>query len=279
MKIIKTSRVGSAVCLSALILAPAIAARADQTAAPAQPEKSYTGMAKTIDPQEHTLKVAGTFFHKKFNLGDNCAYVLPDQSAGAFNDLRPGEKVRVSYLDNHGVLVADRVEQVPMDYEGMVKAIDPAAHTLTVHVRALDKDFSIANDCRIVLRDDKAGALADIQPGDHVTVTYEAPGDLQVARQIAQTSIEFTGSLVAIDLPERTVKAREGFDTKKFNLADNCAIVINGKTDGRLDDLKPDDHLVFNYDEINGVNVVNRIALAPAASGAMVTTTTPGAPY
>jgi hypothetical protein len=47
-------------------------------------------------------------------------------------------------------------------------------------------------------------------------------------------------------------------------VADNCAIVINGKTDGRLSDLKPNDKLVLSYDEINGVNVVNRIALAEA---------------
>jgi hypothetical protein len=51
------------------------------------------------------------------------------------------------------------------------------------------------------------------------------------------------------------------FDTKKFNLGDNCAIVIDGKINGRLADLKPNDKLVFSYDEINGVNVANRIAL------------------
>ncbi len=45
-------------------------------------------------------------------------------------------------------------------------------------------------------------------------------------------------------------------------MADNCAIVINGKADGQLSDLRPDEKLVFNYDEINGVNVVNRIAPA-----------------
>jgi Cu/Ag efflux protein CusF len=276
---IGTSKVCTVVCMSALTLATALGARADQTEAPAKPDKSYTGMASTVDPQEHTLSLKGVFLHKKFNLGDNCAYVLPDQSTGTFSDLRPGERVRVSYQDSHGVLVADRVEQLPMRYEGMVKAIDPAAHTMTVHVRTLDKDFQIANDCRITLREDKAGSLADIQTGDHVTVTYEAPDNQLTARQIAQTSILFTGSLVAIDLPERTVKAREGFTTKKFNLADHCAIVMNGKTDGRLDDLKPNDHLVFSYEEVNGINVVNRIGTAPANPNSMVTTYSGVPPY
>jgi len=49
------------------------------------------------------------------------------------------------------------------------------------------------------------------------------------------------------------------YDTKKFNLGDNCAIVIGGKINGRLADLKPNDKLIFSYDEINGVNVANRL--------------------
>lgn len=76
----------------------------------------------------------------------------------------------------------------------------------------------------------------------------------------------YTGTLTAIDLGEKTLKARALFETKKFNVADNCAIVINGKTDGKLSDLRPNDRLVFNYDEINGINVVNRIAPGKAAT-------------
>jgi hypothetical protein len=133
---------------------------------------------------------------------------------------------------------------------------------LTLHRPGSDKHLQIADDCKIVLRDEKTGTFADIHPGNHVTVTYETPAGKPVAREIAQTSIAFTGTLTAIDLGDRTLKARAVFETKKFNLADNCAIVINGKTDGQLSDLKPNDRLVLNYDEINGVNVVNRIAPA-----------------
>lgn len=72
----------------------------------------------------------------------------------------------------------------------------------------------------------------------------------------------WTAVLTAIDLGEKTLKAKEFLTSKKFNVADNCAIVINGRTDGQLSDLRPDEKLVFSYDEINGVNVVNRIAPA-----------------
>lgn len=151
-----------------------------------------------------------------------------------------------------------------MKFEGMVKTIDTTNHTLTLHRTALDKKLQIADGCKIILHNDKLGTLADIQPGDHVTATYETPEGVPTARQIAQTSTEFTGKLTAIDLGAKTLKAKALFASKKFDVADDCAIVVNGKTDGQLGDLKPNEELVFTYDIINGVNVVNRIAPAEA---------------
>lgn len=266
----KTTRAGAVACLSVLTFAAVQAARADQTAAAA--ERTYTGLIGSVNPGEHTMVMKSLFADKHFNVGDTCTYTMMNNTPGAVGDLRAGEKVKVYYMDHSGVLVADRIEQIPMQYEGQVRSIDSVNHTLTLHSRALDKDFQIANDCRVLLRNDRPGSLAEIQVGDHVTVTYEKPSGAMTARQIAQTSQVFTGSLVAIDLPERTVKAREGFETRKFNLADNCAIVVNGKADGRMDDLKPEDRLVFSYDEINGVDVVNRIGPAPENKSTVVTT-------
>lgn len=259
MKIIK-SNVWIAVCAAAFTTTAVIRASADQPPTAARPEKNYTGIVVSVDPQEHALNAKGFVFNKKFNLGTDCTYALPDNKTGTISDVRPGEKVEISYQNANGVLVADRVEQQPMRYEGIVQAIDPAAHTLTLRIHGMDKKFQIANDCNVMLRDDKSGALGDIQTGNHVTVNYETPDGTLTARKIAQTSIEFTGMLTAIDLGEKTLKARAAFDSKEFNVADNCAIVINGKPDGQLSDLKPNDKLVFSYDEINGVNVVNRIA-------------------
>lgn len=251
----------TAICAAVLTATAVIRAPADQPATATKPEKSYTGTVVSVDPKENTLETRGFLFTKKFNLGDACTYTLLDNSS-TINGLRPGEKVTVSYQDANGVLIADRVEQQPMRYTGMVKAVDPAAHTLTLHIGGMDKKFQIADGCGVALRDDKSGTLADIQTGDHVTVTYETPDDKLTARQIAQTSMEFTGELTAIDLDAKTLKASAFLTSKKFNVADNCAIVINGRTDGQLSDLRPDEKLDFSYDEINGVNVVNRIAPA-----------------
>ena len=231
----------------------------------AKPNKSYTGTVVSVDTKERTVELKGTFLSKTFNLGDDCTYTFVDRSEGALGDLRPGQRVMVVYQEAHGVRVANRITQQPVRYEGTVKAVDPVQRTMTLQGSGMDRTFQIANDCKVLLRDAKPGALTDIQTGNYVTVTYETPNEKPTAWKIAQTSETFSGSLTAIDLDAKTVKAKALFDTKKFTLGDNCAIVVNGKIGGQLSDLKPNDKLTFSYDEINGVNVANRIAPAGTA--------------
>jgi Cu/Ag efflux protein CusF len=263
----------TAVCMAVLTATAGYRALADGVSAnatAAKPDKTYTGMIVSVDPKEHLVEVKGFLFSdKKFNLGDTCAYTMVGQDTGTIGDLRPGQKVTVGYRDAQGVLVADRVTQKPMRDEGMVKAIDPATQTLTLHLGVVDKTFQLPADCEVTLRGDKAGTVADIQAGNHVMITYEEPNGKATARQIAQTSETFTGDLTAIDLDQKTMKAKAMFDTKKFNVGDDCAVVINGKPDGKLTDLRPGESLMFSYDNINGVNVVNRIAPAKGSGSAV----------
>lgn len=258
----------------------AMPATADQPSATTRPDKHYTGTVVSVDPNEHMLTVKSwLMFKKTFNLGDNCSYDLWPKSATTEAGLRPGEKVRVSYRNVHGVLIASQVQQQLMRHEGTVKTIDPGERVLKLGGSGWDGQLTLADGCKIVLRDEKSGTLADIHPGDHVTVIYEEPAGKPTVRQISQTSEEFTGTLTAIDLGEKTLKAKSMFDSKKFNVADNCAIVINGKINGKLSDLRPDTTMVFSYDTINGVNVVNRIAPEAAEKQApkdsVATTTLP----
>jgi len=251
--------------LMASAASPALADGNSQAAAPA--EKSYTGIVVSIDPKEHVLDMKNwTTLHKKFNLGESCLYSQLEKNSAALGDLRPGEKVTVCYQDAHGVLIAGRVEQQPMRIEGMVKKIDTDKHTLVLHGTMLDKEMQFPDDCKIVLRYGQSGNLNDLKVGNHVTITYETPDDQPTARQIAQTSIPFTGTLTAVDLNDKTVKAKSLLSTKKFNIADNCVIVVNGKPDGQLSDLKLNEKLMLSYDEINGVNVVNRIGPAETSA-------------
>lgn len=248
----------TAVCLSVLTAA-VLSASADQQTK-ARREKSYTGTVKSVDPKEHTLHVKGALLNKSFNLGDLCEYTFVGKSAGSINDLRPGQKITVCYQNVHGVLVANGIAQEPMRYEGTVKAINTETRTLTLHLRVRDKTFLIANDCAVKLRENKSGALAAVKPGQRVAVLYETPHGTPTARQIDRTSATFTGKLAAVDVNNRTLRAKHVFGTKKFNLADDCTITLDRKTNAQLRDLKPGDHLAFCYDVVNGINVVNRIA-------------------
>jgi hypothetical protein len=224
-------------------------------------DKTYTGTIVSVDANEHALAVEGPLiFRKTFNLGDGCQYVLLDKDKAAAADLRPGQKVRVRYQNAHGVLVADGVTQEPMRFVGRVQAIDEQKRTLVVRHRMLEHTYQLGTDCQVRLHGEKAGALADVRRGEWVTVTFEKPGGVATARQIDQTSLTFTGSLTAIDLSERMVKAKGPFGARKFNLADGCSIVIGGNLNGHLRDLKPGDKLTVSYDEINGINVATRVA-------------------
>jgi hypothetical protein len=262
--------------VSVLTITSALTALADQPAetTATKSEETYSGTVVAVDLKEHVLRVKGWAFSKKsFNLGEKCIYALLEKNPGEAADLHAGQKVTVSYQNVQGVLIAGRVTQEAMQIDGMVKALDQRKRTLDLHRSGSDKHLQIAIDCKVVLRQGKGGSLDDIKIGNHVTVTYETPGDTWVACQIAQTSIEFTGTLTAIDLEENTVKAKAMFESKKFHLADNCVIVSNGRTVGHLADLKLNQRLVFSYDEINGIDVVNRIA---PESGASTETNEPG---
>ncbi len=272
----KTTALGTRSVLGVSVMAATLtfSASADQatptpntgTKTEVKVEHRYTGRVATVEPQDHVLKVKGLLLSKSFNLGDSCQYTFLDQRAGSVSDLHPGQKVTVGYQNAQGVLVADRVEQRPLRYEGAVKKVDPNTHQLTVRRSLIAKTFRIGDDCPVVLHGGKTGTLADVQPGEHVTVTYEVPAGHATARGIEQTSAKFTGSLTAIDLNTRTVQAKSLTGSKKFNLADPCAIVLNGQPGGRMLDLKPGDKLTFSYDDVNGVNVANRIATAGASA-------------
>lgn len=273
----KTSKKTLLVAGIGLLMACAgFTATADEAMPATGVDKTFTGIVTAVDTNDGVLSVKGWFFfNKKFNLGKDCAYKLLDNGSAAANDLRVGQKVSVGYRDANGVLIADRVVQEAMRFEGMVKSIDPMTHALTLHRNGGDYHMQLAGDCKVILRNGKAGIYTDIEPGNHVTVTFETPGGPKVVHQIAQTSEKFSGTLAAIDLDARTIKVKSMFAAKKFVLADNCTVVINGNLGGKLAGLKPKDQLEVSYDEINGINVANRIATGagqtPPASPSVTT--------
>jgi Cu/Ag efflux protein CusF len=261
------NRTWTALLVPATILA--INAAAGQASASPPHQKDVTGIATAIDQQEKTVWVKTFWGTKRLNIADDCSVSLQDKPDATLADLRPGQKLEVNYADSQGVLVAHQIAQRNLTFAGHITANDPARHTITLRGRVLDKTFRIANDCKVMLRDEKAGTLADLQPGNRVTVIYEIPNHGAIARQIAQTSDTFSGTLTAIDLNERTLKAKAFLGSKQFDLADDCSIVISGKPDAGLSDLRLGEKIVLSYDDADGVNIVNRIASAEASQAAL----------
>jgi len=225
-------------------------------------EKSYTGTIVSVDRTAQMIEIKDTLglFHKRFSLADNCAYTFIEKGSGTAADLRAGQRVDLGYQNAHGVLIADRVTQEPMRFEGVVQTVDPQQHTLTVRHSMLDKVFSIPGECTVVLRDNKSGTLANVQVGERVTVTFETPAGVPTAREIAQTSATFTGELTGIDLSQRTLKAKTLLSTKQFEVAKGCTIIVDGKPRHELRDLRPGDKLTISYDDVHGVCIANRVA-------------------
>jgi Cu/Ag efflux protein CusF len=237
-----------------------------ETAASAPHEKSLKGEVVAVNPIDKSVQVKGFLSTKRFNMANDCQVIFADKPAPAPAALRPGQEVEVKYENAQGVLVAHRIVQHNQTYEGYVRSIDPTQHVLTVRRRMLDKDFRIANDCRVLLGDDKSGELADLRPGHHVKLVYETPDGSPTVRHVSLVGRTFNGTITAIDLNEQTLKAKAFLGSKKFNLANNCRIVIDGKTDAALRDLRIGDRVAFNYEDVGGVLVANRVGRESGAT-------------
>lgn len=241
------------------MLVTAFAAPANANGNQNENEKSYSGTITALDAKDNIVKVRGYFFNKSFVLANDSTLTEYGKNKTSLADFRPGQKVAVRYTDASGVLVADRLTVEPMRFSGTVQGIDMNKHTLTIHRRGMDRTFTLADNCQVLGNDNKKENLDNVKWGDYVTVVYELPGDQRVARQIDLPGKVYTGSITAIDLNDHSINA--GND-RKFYLANDCVIIANGKTNGRLNDLRTGQSYELNYETIGGVNVVDRIAPA-----------------
>jgi Cu/Ag efflux protein CusF len=239
-----------------------VAAAVSSTAKP----KSFKGTITAVDPKEKSVAVRGFWTTRTFNVGDHCKVSLEDNANAELKDLRPGYRVEVGYLENNGVRIASQVMQKNLIFTGNISAIDPAGRILKVKRGGVTETFVAGDHCKVVIREDRNRALADLRIGHKVTVSYSAPGGAKVAQKIEQAGSTFTGTVEAIDADARTLKAQHLLSEKKFNLAKDCPIVIGGKSDGKLSDLRIGDKLSVHYEEMDGVLVATCVAREDASA-------------
>ena len=238
-----------------------------EESAPVQRQQIFKGIVASIDQKEKTVSVKDFWGTKIFNVGSACTVSLEDQPTAALADLRPGQKVEVSYQNARGVLVADRIAQHNLVFTGYIFALDPAKRTLAVKHGAFTRNFALADDCAVVIKADSTKTLDDLKVGHTVNVVYESVNGSLRARRIEQKSPTFVGTIRAIDAETRTVKAKDLLAEKTFHLADGCQIVVGGKPGGSLSDLRIGDRFAFTYEDMDGVLVANRIGREPTSSG------------
>jgi Cu/Ag efflux protein CusF len=262
-----------------LMAALPIRVRADQQTACTRTEKTWNGTLSGVNTQDNTVQVKRWGVTETFHLGKNCAIATVDKKEAPLSDLRPGEKVDIRYQKVEGVRVADRIAERALHYGGTVHAVDPKAGTVTMDEVPLYKPFRgpetfrVADDCKLTLATGGAGSLADVRPGDRITLMYELPGGSPVAYRIGEQTSSFVGKLEAMNLPARTLQAGKMTGEKTFQLADKCRFIASNQQIEPLKDLALGQQYRFTYRDVNGVNVLDQIVPAQEASPAQTAST------
>ncbi len=263
--------------LALTALPPAL--RAGEKPAGMNREHTWTCTLSAVNAADKTVAGKHWLTIRTFHLGENCVIAGLNDKNAELSDLHSGEKVRIRYQGSEGVWVADRITVKPLRYAGRVRSVDGKAGTVTMEQTPLRqpfeaaKTFRLAESCKVALADGGHGALADLQPGDRLDIIYELPGGAPVAYQIRDQSSTFTGTLDAIDLSDRSVKAKATLGKREFSLADKCQIRLPDRPRGSMNDLTVGQRYRFTYQVINGVNIVERIVPAQETKSAETAST------
>jgi hypothetical protein len=254
-----------AVGLVLLAWSPVTAVRADTS-----PRNNfvYAGVVEALDDKEDTLTVKWLVLKKRFNIAKDCAFVVASKKNPGLADLRIGQSAEVSYEEVDGVPVAHRVVQTNPAYVGFIESVDREARTLTVTKTSGKRTFKLADDCYIAPGKNSEGTFNDLKPGHKIVVTYEKSEKTFVAHRLESKSVEFSGVIRAIDVPARTVKVQALLSTRKFNLARNCAISIDGNPKAKLADLRIGQSVTMAYAESSGVYIAHHLGTREVVANA-----------
>ena len=260
----KTTLIRAAIVMAvALGLASAGLALGDEQTPAARKQvtkdKTYKGTVIAVDPKEHTLTVRGLLTTKNFNAAGECKVAFEDKADASWSDLRPGQEVELAYRNARGVLVTHQITQKNRLFKGHLIAIDPAKRSLAVKRGVFARHFTLTDGSVVLVKDDKSGSLNDLKIGDTVKVIYESESEPMLAQRVEQKNPTFVGTIRSIDAETRTVKVKNLLAEKKFHLANGCKVVVNGKMNAWLVDLRIGDRMSVSYEDVNGVLVANRI--------------------
>ncbi|MEW6305525.1 MAG: hypothetical protein AB1705_18770, partial [Verrucomicrobiota bacterium] len=205
------------------------------------------------------ITVKKLFFTKRFNVADNCQFAVGEKDSAKLADLRKGQWANIDYVKAGGVLIARKVVQPDESVTGYIQAVDLEQRVLTIEEGGRNKMFKLAEDCKTIQHGDKQVGVEELRVGQRVRVVYANAGGSLVTHRIEQNQTTFSGTITAIDLSTRTVKAKRLLSNKQFALAKDCKIVGDGKPLTNLAQLRIGQPVSISFEEVQGVNVAYRV--------------------
>lgn len=260
----------TAVAFVSALLALATMVRAEDAGLVAQESKhkSFTGTIGRVDARERTITVESFFLTRTFATGDHCRVQLEDKPVASLNDLQPGQRVQVKYLTTDGVMVAARIIQENSAFTGHIISLDATGKVIKVKDGLATKAFKVSDSCKFTLRAENGQGLAALKIGHKVTVRYAPTLQQNLAFKVELNSLVVTGTIEAVDASTGTLKTRQTLASKIFKFGGDCAIIIGGRAGAKISDLRIGDKIACHYEDVDGILIVNRVALESPASTA-----------
>lgn len=154
----------------------------------AQHDLEYVGHITSIEPQHGIILVRGGAMTREFSIPPNVTVWLKSEHAKGLNRLQVGDEVTVVYEHERGVdsPVVYRIEQRSATDVGVITAIDPTLRTLKVkESNGKEKQFSLADNCAIVVRGRWNDSIDHLMIGEQVVVNYNNADGVLVANRVS----------------------------------------------------------------------------------------------
>jgi serine/threonine-protein kinase len=196
-------------------------------------------------------------------------HVLLNGAQSLLRDLREGDQVTVKEArDESGKLIHEFFADRPDRSGGTIASVDVDDDSLTLELNKAEKSgrkalkVAVPPDLPIRFNNQdqwqgKPVKLADLLPGDRVSVDHEGAGDDRKATSLSVTRVvPLEGYVRAIDSAKGELTIAASKDDKSpevWPLSPKCKITINGEEfiDGakvKLADVKPDNEVTIQHD-------------------------------
>ncbi len=225
-----------------------------------KPLTNTTGAIDAIDSSDQTIKIKLAVLTRTFHITEDTKLSTFYNMEAKLDDLKIGRDVKVSYReDNKGELWAISINQIPMTFNGKIDALDATERKMGGKGWFVNKKFALADNCKFLSAGGKDCKLKDLKIGQDVHVLYEDINGVLLAHQVELQYPTYSGNIVAVDVPARTLAVQRLLATRKFNVADDCKIVTELSQNASLTDLRIDMNVNVKFEDVNGVFIAHSI--------------------